>query len=246
MANLLTSKDLQALIRVDRSTIYRMAEDGRLPAIKVGRQWRFPEERIRAWLRDVDLGTDGGEIARPSSRLAALVAPATLQAFADVAAESFGAMTVITDIDGTPLTKVSNPCALFDLVGSIPENVERCVRDWARYSTDPDFDVRFEPSEVFGFLCARGFVRLEHELVGMLLVGGVRPETWPPPADRIDAMAAELFVPAGVLRERIMEVHELGVDDQRRVLALLPKMCALLSRLAADRRTTDKHERRSL
>ena len=27
---------------VDRSTIYRMAEDGRLPAVKIGRQWRFP------------------------------------------------------------------------------------------------------------------------------------------------------------------------------------------------------------
>ena len=246
MANLLTSKDLQALIRVDRSTIYRMAEDGRLPAIKVGRQWRFPEERIRAWLRDADLGTDGGESPRSPSRLAALVAPATLQAFADLAADTFDAMTVITDIDGTPLTQVSNPCALFDLVGSIPENVDRCLRDWAHYSTDPDFHVRFEPSEVFGFLCARGFVRLGHELVGMLLVGGVRPDTWPPPAHRLDAMATELFVPADVLREQITEVHELGVDDQRRVLTLLPKMCALLSRLAADRRATDEHERRSL
>ena len=246
MANLLTSKDLQALIRVDRSTIYRMAEDGRLPAIKVGRQWRFPEERIRAWLRDVDLDPEAREIARPSRGLAALVAPATLQAFADLAAESFGAMTVITDIDGTPLTRVANACSLFDLVGSIPENVERCLRDWAHYSTDPDFDVRFEPSDVFGFLCARGFVRLEHELVGMLLVGGVRPDTWPPPADRVAAMAAELSVPLDVLTDQITAVHELSVDDQRRVLALLPKMCALLSRLAADRRTTDQHERRPL
>ena len=34
----LTTKDLQDLIRVDKSTIYRMAEDGRIPAVKVGRQ----------------------------------------------------------------------------------------------------------------------------------------------------------------------------------------------------------------
>ena len=38
----LTTQDVQQLIRVDKSTIYRMAESGRIPAIKVGRQWRFP------------------------------------------------------------------------------------------------------------------------------------------------------------------------------------------------------------
>ena len=34
------------MINVDLSTVYRMAEDGRLPAIKVGRQWRFPADRV--------------------------------------------------------------------------------------------------------------------------------------------------------------------------------------------------------
>lgn len=43
----LTARDVQDLIRVDRSTIYRMAESGRLPAIKVGRQWRFPPMRSK-------------------------------------------------------------------------------------------------------------------------------------------------------------------------------------------------------
>ena len=46
MTTYLTAKDLQDLIRVDKSTIYRMAEDGRLPAVKVGRQWRFPEREV--------------------------------------------------------------------------------------------------------------------------------------------------------------------------------------------------------
>ena len=34
--SLLTTRDVQELIRVDRSTIYRMAEDGRLPAVLDG------------------------------------------------------------------------------------------------------------------------------------------------------------------------------------------------------------------
>jgi len=49
---MLTTKDLQQILHVDRSTIYRMAEAGQLPALKVGRQWRFPAERIDRWLED--------------------------------------------------------------------------------------------------------------------------------------------------------------------------------------------------
>lgn len=45
-ATLLTPKTVQQLLNVDRSTVYRMAQDGRLPAIKVGRQWRFPRAEI--------------------------------------------------------------------------------------------------------------------------------------------------------------------------------------------------------
>ena len=48
MTNFLTSQEMQDLINVDRSTVYRMAEDGRLPAVKVGRQWRFPADRVAA------------------------------------------------------------------------------------------------------------------------------------------------------------------------------------------------------
>ncbi len=47
---LLTALEVQHLLHIDRSTIYRMAEDGRLPAIRVGRSWRFPAERIDAML----------------------------------------------------------------------------------------------------------------------------------------------------------------------------------------------------
>ena len=46
LLDMLTAREVQDLLQVDRSTIYRMAEDGRLPAVKVGKQWRFPPEEI--------------------------------------------------------------------------------------------------------------------------------------------------------------------------------------------------------
>ena len=45
ISDLLTTKELQDVPHVDRTTIYRMAESGRIPAVKVGNQWRFPRQQ---------------------------------------------------------------------------------------------------------------------------------------------------------------------------------------------------------
>ena len=37
---------------VNPTTVYRLAQKGRLPAFKVGSQWRFSEEQLDAWVAD--------------------------------------------------------------------------------------------------------------------------------------------------------------------------------------------------
>ena len=46
MDNLLTTRQVQDRLKVDRITIYRMLQDGRLRGVKIGQQWRFPEKEI--------------------------------------------------------------------------------------------------------------------------------------------------------------------------------------------------------
>ena len=50
MTDLLTTGQVQTLLKVDRTTIYRMVENGRLPGIRVGKQWRFDRAEIERWL----------------------------------------------------------------------------------------------------------------------------------------------------------------------------------------------------
>ena len=38
---LLTVTEVADMLRINKSTVYRMAKQGRLPATRVGRQWRF-------------------------------------------------------------------------------------------------------------------------------------------------------------------------------------------------------------
>jgi excisionase family DNA binding protein len=50
--DLLTTRQLQDLLRVDRITIYRMLKDGRLRGFKVGGQWRLSRGEIEIWLQE--------------------------------------------------------------------------------------------------------------------------------------------------------------------------------------------------
>ena len=86
-----------------------------------------------------------------------------------------------------------------------------------------------------GFLCARTFVWVDLKPVGMIVVGGVSPRPWPPAPEFVGGIADEVGVPHDVLLDAVGEVYRLDVDEQRRVLRLLPQMGDLVSQLASAR-----------
>ena len=47
---LMTVEELAGYLRLTQRTMYRLLKDDKLPAIKVGRQWRFNKGDIDAWL----------------------------------------------------------------------------------------------------------------------------------------------------------------------------------------------------
>ena len=47
---LLTIKQVAHYLQVDTATIYGWAQQGKLPAIKVSRNWRFRKEKLDQWL----------------------------------------------------------------------------------------------------------------------------------------------------------------------------------------------------
>ena len=46
MNDLLTTRQVQEILKVDRITVYRMLQDGRLKGVKIGQQWRFPQDTV--------------------------------------------------------------------------------------------------------------------------------------------------------------------------------------------------------
>jgi len=237
MASLLTTKDVQALIKVDKSTIYRMAEAGRIPAIKVGRQWRFPEDQLMEWLGErrapvQEAGAPGP--SDPAAGLEGLLPPKTMQALADLLGDMLGAMVVMTDMDGRPLTEIANPCGLFKAIQDVPGTLDKCIGGWKEFGEDVDLTPRFIPSHI-GFLCSRGFVRVGSELKGMVIVGGIAPGEWPPPRDEIEKVAAELGMTVDEIEAHIDEVYYLDEAHKNWIVSLLPSVGTLISHLANER-----------
>jgi excisionase family DNA binding protein len=162
-ATLLTARQVQERLHVDATTIYRMAADGRLPAVKVGRQWRFPAEGVDALL------------SGPQSHDSPRIDPASVQAVLDVSAPMLGVMMVATDMEGHPISQVANPCPWFAENADDQQTLAACTQEWRTMADDLDFAPHFQRAEL-GFECARVFIRSGSELVGMVLAGGVAPE----------------------------------------------------------------------
>ncbi len=236
MSELLTARQLQELLNVDRTTIYRMANSGKIPAVRVGNQWRFPREAIEMWLA---AQTPQGRSPTPSgwpvsTALADLLPHSCIQPVMDTFAELLGVMLLLTDMEGRLLTRPSHPCGLYQALSAFPQVHERCMEQWLYMARDPSLHPQFVVSEL-GFLCARGVVRVESELKAMVIAGGVAPEHWPPSPDEMARLAQHLGVPLTVLEQHVEEVYVLSPVEKARVLTFVQRIADVISHIIAER-----------
>jgi excisionase family DNA binding protein len=60
---LLNVREVADFLRVNATTVYTWARQGQLPAIKVGRSWRFRQSDLEMWLdKNRQGGQTGGHI----------------------------------------------------------------------------------------------------------------------------------------------------------------------------------------
>ena len=133
---LLTTREIQDLLHLDRVTIYRMVKDGELSALRVGGQWRFSSEAIAAWLQ----GQRGEPAPQPPRRQPApdldglhlddLIDLPTLQTIQNQFAELVGVAAFITDLEGEPFITCSRCSAFCQIIHSRAEGMAACQATW--------------------------------------------------------------------------------------------------------------------
>lgn len=145
MEELITTKQVQDLLQVDRITVYRMLKDGRLNGVKVGKQWRFHHAEIEKLLNSGTPPSESQEYAPDQ------VLPVhCVQAIQNVFAEMNGIGSVTTTLQGEPVTEISNSCDFCRLIHASPTGKQACINSWKKLAGLPEGEIEF-------FECHAGF-----------------------------------------------------------------------------------------
>ena len=57
--DIMTIDELAEYLKISKSTLYKLAVDGKLPGQKIGKRWRFHKNAIDEWLRTMPVTKEG-------------------------------------------------------------------------------------------------------------------------------------------------------------------------------------------
>lgn len=210
MSELWTTRQVQERLKVDRITVYRMLQDGRLQGVKIGQQWRFERAGVERLLNTRPAASEA-----PAAEAAAFPTHC-LQTIQDLFADVSGLGALVLDTSGMPLTTFSSPCALLALLLENPAGLAAMRAAWGSFTAAPGS--RF-------FTCPAGLqytaapIRSNGELVALFLTGGFY---WSPPdpreqAERLRRVSQEYGLPLDALHEAAATVPVIDPAMHQRV-----------------------------
>jgi excisionase family DNA binding protein len=238
----MTTRQLQHLLHVDRITIYRMQEEGRLPGFKVGGQWRFPRREVENWLQGQRLSGPPAAYSEPHlppiTPVTALQGPlplSCLQAIQDILAEACETVAITVSPQGAPLTEVSRPSAFCAIIMSTEEGRRRCLASWQELAAAPGGG---------GFVpCHAGLSYLVHQVsvngesAAVVLLGQLRPERLAP-TDRkqhTEDLERACGLPSESLGQVLSELPAQSEDSLRRAARLLQLTARTFAEIGQER-----------
>ena len=132
---LLTTREVQSLVRLNRVTIYRLIRDGELPAIKIGGQWRFSRKAIEAWLSGQSSPqpprhhNETREIKKPPA-LSEIFAHSELKPVLEAFADATGVSVFVIDNRSDVLTDCMECNPFCCAIHKTPVGLQECIDIW--------------------------------------------------------------------------------------------------------------------
>jgi excisionase family DNA binding protein len=211
MDDLLTTKELLDLLKIDRTTVYRMLNDGRLTGVKVGGQWRFPRKEVDALLQ-------GKPATEPVPVNPQVLPIPCVQAIQNVFAEVAEVGAVTTAPDGEPLTEISNACAFCRLILSSATGRQACISSWRELAARPEHRTQFASCHA-GLQYARARIEVDGVFTAMLIAGQFHAVA--PTPEEAAANVRRLAEAHGLDEQALAEAaRELPVLSQKRQMRI--------------------------
>jgi len=231
MDELMTTSELQDFLRIDRTTIYHMLKEGQLPGFKVGGQWRFSRQDVETWLREQGIGVS----AVPTHPSPDVLPLDYVQSIQDIFAEAMDVGSIVTRLNGQPLTQISNSCAFCNLILSTPQGFQQCVGSWRALVAPAERRPRLHECHA-GLLYARGRIEVEDQFVAMVFAGQVVVDgDVGKVASRLGKLAAACGLAPAQLRDAMLSVHSFAPERIEQFMSLLERVAKTLSRIGQER-----------
>lgn len=164
MNDFLTAKQVIELLKIDRTTLYRMLKDDRIKGVKIGSHWRFPKEEIDE-LTNPDL--ESKEKTETSKDILPLHCIEPIQdVFSDMAQVS----AITTDEKGIPISEFSNLCSFCEMIQSSPKGKEGCINSWKKINIKNGDASQFVKCHA-GLNYSASNINLENRTVAKLIAG---------------------------------------------------------------------------
>ncbi|MDX1435511.1 MAG: PocR ligand-binding domain-containing protein [Anaerolineales bacterium] len=230
MSELLTTREVQELLQVDRITVYRMVKDGRLAGIKVGQQWRFPRKEL-----DSLLSGSPEEGHRPM-RAGEVLPVHCLQVIQDVFAEILDVGSVTTDTEGEPISEISNSCDFCNLILQSPAGRRGCVASWKRLAQLPAGEPEFMRCHA-GLQYARGRIDIHGEQIALLIAGQFYQDAPDEKEEtaRIADLAARYNLNPEKLQQAAHTIRRLDEENEAQIGAWLIKVAQTFEDIGRER-----------
>ncbi len=236
MDDLLTTRQVQELLKVDRITVYRMLNDGRLKGVKIGQQWRFPA-------REVERLLSGCVNEPPETSLSGSAMPRhCLQIIQDVFAEMGQMGALIVDLNGAPLTEMSAPCALCTALQHSPGGQAACRTSWQHLAQSASAGRGWSACHA-GLHYSWIVLHEDNQPVALLLAGQVdlRPED---ASERPAALAQRYNLNPAQMEQANALVRLLASEQRQQTERWLERVAAALESILKERSSLMKRLQR--
>ncbi len=129
MENFLTTKQVQDLFKIDRITVYRMLQDGRLKGVKIGNQWRFPQREVERLLSGAPV-----DVQPAATRTESVFPIHCVQTIQDLFTSVSRCSALIVDQEGEMVTNISQPGPVCKLLQSTTSGMQACLASWRSFA----------------------------------------------------------------------------------------------------------------
>lgn len=215
MNSLYTVRQVQDILKVDRITIYRMLQDGRLKGIKIGQQWRFSPDEVQRFLTGDNLGPG----VSPDSQIADNTFPVhCVQAVQNLFSEISLLPGFTVDLNGELLTEISRPSGLMLRILSTIPGREVCHATWKEMvEQSSNSSGVLQSNDGFYFAIAPVFDQDVH--IGAFISGqfhAFKPDPYEE-SDRVERMARKYNLDIAALHEDVRQTPVIPVDRHPQV-----------------------------